>query len=58
MRRDERWVRGMDLREARREVLAHAGFVWDRLANLARVYQEFGHEWFLPAYLPEQNVIR
>lgn len=55
--RDEQWVRSMDLPAARREVLVHIGQVWHGLANLARVYQEFGREWFLPTYLSEQSVI-
>lgn len=51
MRREERWVRSMQLPEARAELYSHLGFVWDRLTNLARVYEEFGREWFLPTYL-------
>jgi hypothetical protein len=58
MRREERWVRSMELPEARTEFCSHLGFVWDRLTNLARVYEEFGREWFLPTYLSERHVGR
>jgi hypothetical protein len=56
MKREERWVRSMELPEARAEVLGHIGFIWHRLANLARVYEEYGREWFLPTYLSGMHV--
>jgi hypothetical protein len=56
MKRDEQWVRSLELPGARAEVLHHIGFIWRRLANLARVYQELGREWFLPTYLSDRHV--
>jgi hypothetical protein len=49
--RSEPWVRSMDLTEARTHVLHHVSHVWHRLANLSRIYEELGREWFLPTYL-------
>lgn len=56
MNRDERWVHSLDLHGARAEVLNHIGLIWQRLTNLARVYQELGREWFLPTYLSIEHV--
>ena len=51
MRRNEAWVRSLDLQGAQAEVFSHIGFIWQRLATLARTYEEMGREWFLPTYL-------
>lgn len=56
MRCDEEWVRSLGLPGARMELLTHIGFVWQRLTNLSRVYQEFGREWFMPTYLSTEHV--
>lgn len=48
---DETWVRALDLQQTRREVLHHIGFIWQRLANLAGMYEEVVREWYLPTYL-------
>jgi hypothetical protein len=55
--RDERWVGSMTLTDARMELMNHIGFIWARLTNLARIYQELGREWFLPTLSLEENVI-
>jgi Domain of unknown function (DUF4365) len=57
MRRDEGWVRSLDLLGAQAEVFSHIGFIWQRLANLAGMYEELGREWFLPTLLGDENVI-
>lgn len=57
MRRREEWVLSLDLPGAQAEVISHIGFIWQRLANLARMYEEMGREWFLPTLLGDENVI-
>ncbi|HEX5871583.1 MAG TPA: DUF4365 domain-containing protein [Longimicrobium sp.] len=51
MNRSQEWVRSMRLEDARRQVLLHVSQLWHRLANLSRIYEEMGREWFLPTYL-------
>ncbi len=55
MKRAERWVRSMELSDARAELIHHIESIWHRLTNLARAYQEYGREWFLPTYLSEAH---
>jgi hypothetical protein len=49
--RDQDWVRSMTLADARAHTLHHISHIWFRLANLSRIYEEPGREWFLPTYL-------
>jgi len=49
--RNEEWVRSLRLEDARMQVLLHVSDIWHRLANLSRMYEELGREWFLPTYL-------
>lgn len=49
--RSEEWVCSMRLEDARMQVLLHVSDIWHRLANLSRMYEELGREWFLPTYL-------
>jgi hypothetical protein len=51
MNRDPDWVCSIELAEARAHVLHHVGHIWFRLANLSRIYEEIGREWFLPTYV-------
>lgn len=51
MNRSQDWVRSMRLEDARLQVLLHVSQIWHRLANLGRMYEELGREWFLPTYL-------
>jgi hypothetical protein len=51
MNRDPDWVRSMDLAEARTHLLHHINYIWHRLANMSRIYEELGREWFLPTHL-------
>jgi hypothetical protein len=51
MNRDPDWVRSMDLTEARTHLLHHIDHIWHRLANMSRIYEELGREWFLPTHL-------
>jgi hypothetical protein len=53
MRRDEKWVRALDLPGARHEFFAHIRRTWEKLENLSRMYEEIGREWFLPTSLSE-----
>jgi hypothetical protein len=50
MNRNAEWVRSMELGETRMQVLLHITYIWHRLANLSRIYEELGREWFLPTY--------
>jgi hypothetical protein len=51
MRRNAEWVGSLDLPGAQAELFSHIGFVWERLANLSRMYEELVREWFLPTNL-------
>lgn len=45
------YVAGCDLPRAQWHFYTHLLQVWDRLANLARMYEEVVREWFLPTFL-------
>jgi hypothetical protein len=49
--RDEAFVRSWDLEVARLEFYLEVVRIWDRLRNLAAMYEELVREWFLPTYL-------
>jgi hypothetical protein len=49
--RDEAFVRSWDLETTRLEFYLEVVRIWDRLRNLAGMYEELAREWFLPTYL-------
>ncbi len=56
MRFDPEWVESLDLPDLRQHVLMHIAVVWQRLDNLAGIYEELGREWFLPTHLSSHLV--
>jgi len=56
MRRNEEWVRSLDLPGAQSEFIGHVTSVWGRLTNLGLMYEEVGREWFLPTSLADTLV--